>query len=220
MNAGLILAGGSSERLIAYDTPKQFIEVGGRMIISYCLRTFEQCPDIDVICVVADKSWRSQIGNYIFADPGDSRQQSIYNGLLALKASSPNCVVVHDAARPCVTVQNISDYIKAADEYDGSTPYLPVTETIYRSFNAKTIAGTLNRDELLIGQTPECYDFEPYLAANEKYVDMLGDFHGSSELAVKSGMKIALAKGNPDNFKITTNADLEKFKSIINGEQG
>lgn len=214
MNAGLILAGGKSERLTGYDIPKQFIEVGGKPIISYCLETFKKCQDIDVICVVADEKWHSQIGDYIFAESGISRQHSIFNGLLALKPYSPKNVIIHDSARPCVTVEDIMECITASHDYDGATPSLPVTETVYRSFNGKSIASTLNRDELFVGQTPECYDFEQYLEMHEKNSDMLASFRGSSEIAVNAGMKIAIARGNPENIKITSNTDLEYFRDI------
>lgn len=219
MTAGLILAGGTGTRIVGYDTPKQFLEVGGKTIISYCLETFRNCTEIDMICVVADEQWHFQIGDYLFAPAGSSRQQSIYNGLKALKPYTPEYVIIHDSARPCVTVDDIRNLKLAALEFDGATPSLPVTETIYRSFNKKTIANTLNRDELFLGQTPECYDFEQYFAAHEKYADMLDCFRGSSEIAVNAGMKISLCKGNPNNFKITTNDDLNRFKKII-GEGG
>jgi 2-C-methyl-D-erythritol 4-phosphate cytidylyltransferase len=214
LNAGLILAGGKGERLTGYNTPKQFLEVCGKMIISYCLDVFAKCKDIDIVCVVADAAFRAQIGGYIYAEPGASRQISIYNGLKELKEYAPKNVVIHDSARPLVTVRDISELLKSAEGFDGATPCLPVNETIYRSINGCTIESALNRDELVIGQTPECYNFEMYLAANEKFANMLNSFRGSSEVAVKAGMKIALAKGNPDNFKITSNADLKRFREI------
>jgi len=217
MNAGLILAGGKGERLTGYSTPKQFLEVGGRPVISYCLQTFQSCSDIDIICVVADEKWHTQIGNFLFAEPGISRQHSIYNGLKALQSFTPQYVVIHDAARPCVLTSTISECIAASRPYDGATPVLPVTETIYRSACGQVIAAALKRDELFVGQTPECYDFSLYLAAHERFASKLSDFRGSSEIAVNADMRIALAKGDPGNFKITTNTDLERFKSIING---
>lgn len=215
MNAGLILAGGIGARVKGYGTPKQYLEVGGKMVISYVLQTFEKCPDIDIICVVADKQWRSFIGDYVFAEPGISRQHSIYNGLKALQEYAPKWVVIHDAARPCVTVGDVHCLIKTALAYDGATPTLPVNETIYYSFNGKTIASTLARDQIFVGQTPECYDFEKYLAAHELFYEMFADFRGSSTIAVNAGMKIARAEGNVSNFKITNNADLERFREII-----
>lgn len=214
MNAGLILAGGLGTRVTGYDKPKQFLEIGGRTVISYCLETFQNCPDIDVICVVTEEKWQSLIGDYIFAEPGISRQHSIYNGLLALRAYAPKYVVIHDAARPCITTECISEYINASLDYDGATPTLSVNETIYYSFNGKTIASTLHRDQIFVGQTPECYDFKKYLAAHEQFYEMLADFRGSSTIAVNAGMKIARATGNPANFKITTNDDVERFRVI------
>lgn len=218
MNAGLILAGGKGERLTGYDKPKQFIEVGGKPVISYCLQTFEQCADIDLICVVIAEEYRGNLGSFLFADPGKSRQHSIYNGLLFLKQYAPDRVVVHDAARPLVTGADISDVITSSLACDGATPALPVTDTTYQSVDGKTITTTLNRDELFAGQTPECYDFKKYLGIHERLSDEeLSAVRGSSEIAVGFGMKIALAKGDECNFKITTNADLERFRTIVEG---
>jgi 2-C-methyl-D-erythritol 4-phosphate cytidylyltransferase len=217
MNAGLILAGGKGERLPGHDNPKQFIEVGGKALICYCLQAFEQCPDISLICVVIAEDRRDILsGACICAGPGKSRQHSSYNGLLALKRYNPTRVVIHDAARPLVTAMDITALIRAADGCDGATPVLPVTDTIYRSTDGKTIGGALNRDELFAGQTPECYDFKKYLAGHEKLTDdELFKIRGGSELAARFGMRIALAKGNPCNFKVTTNADLERFRAMV-----
>lgn len=216
MNAGIILAGGKGERLSS-DIPKQFIEIEGQPLINYALSVFNECNDIDLICVVVDEKYRAILnGEYVFAEPGISRQHSILNGLCALKAHSPSYVVVHDAARPLVTETDICGCIKGAKGYDGATPGLPVTDTTYQSTDGKTITKALNRDELFAGQTPECYDFKKYLALNESLSDSeLSKVRGSSEVAVNYGMQIAICKGNLDNFKITTNTDLERFKSIV-----
>jgi 2-C-methyl-D-erythritol 4-phosphate cytidylyltransferase len=221
MSAGLILAGGKGERLTGHNTPKQFIEVGGSPLILYCLRAFEQCPDISLVCVVIAEDRRSVLdGDYVRAEPGISRQHSIRNGLLALKRYNPKRVVIHDAARPLVTAEDITALIRAAEPCDGATPVLPVTDTVYRSADGKTIGDALNRDELFAGQTPECYDFKKYLAAHEKPTDEeLLRIRGSSELAVGFGMQIAICEGNPDNFKITTNADLERFRAMVENNE-
>jgi 2-C-methyl-D-erythritol 4-phosphate cytidylyltransferase len=221
MNAGLLLAGGKGERL-ASDIPKQCIELGGRPLMSYALSVLEKCADIDLICVVIAGQYRNLLnGDYVFALPGKSRQHSVYNGLSALSRYSPKLVVVHDAARPLVTADDISGCIRASDGYDGATPALPVSDTVYRSADGRAITALLNRDELFTGQTPECYDFEKYLNAHKNLSDgELSGIRGSSEIAVKSGMRIALCKGNADNFKVTTNADLERFRMIAERSEG
>jgi 2-C-methyl-D-erythritol 4-phosphate cytidylyltransferase len=216
LNAGLILAGGKGERLTGYGKPKQFIEINGKPLILYCLRAFEKCADIALVCVVAAEEWRPILGDYVYATPGKSRQHSIYNGLLALKKYSPGRVVIHDAARPSVTAADIEGVVSASIGYDGATPALRVTDTTYQSVDGITIASALNRDTLFAGQTPECYDFEKYLTLHEKLPDSeLAAVRGSSEPAVGFGMRIALCKGNPRNFKITTNSDLERFRAIV-----
>jgi 2-C-methyl-D-erythritol 4-phosphate cytidylyltransferase len=216
MNAALILAGGTGERLSELGSPKQFYEVGGKPIIQYALSSFESCADIGLVCVVIAEQWRHLLGDFAFADPGKTRQHSIYNGLCVLRAYSPELVVVHDAVRPLITSSDVSDCIIAAKGYDGSTPFLPVKDTIYQSTDGETITALLDRDKLFIGQTPECYDFAKYLAIHERLSDgELSEIRGSSEIAVRGEMTIHLFKGNERNLKITTASDLKYLKHLM-----
>jgi 2-C-methyl-D-erythritol 4-phosphate cytidylyltransferase len=183
----------------------------------YCVRTFERCADIDIIAIVAPALWERHLcdwlGEYgigkfkVYAQPGRTRQHSIFNGLLSLRSHCPANVIIHDAARPLVTEEDISDCIRAFDGYDGATPAVRLSDTVYQCTDGETITALLNRDELLAGLTPEGYDFTKYLAAHEALGDTeLGTIRGSSEIAFKAGMKIHLYKGNPQNIKITTQA--------------
>jgi 2-C-methyl-D-erythritol 4-phosphate cytidylyltransferase len=225
LTAGIILAGGISERLGELGNPKQFVEIYGTPLIMYCLRTFESCADINAIVIVAAQERQEQLHGWlnehnitkfkIFALPGKTRQHSIYNGLLASQHFNPDRVVIHDSARPLVSAQNIRDCIESSYNCGGATPTLPLNETVYKSTDGITIGALLNRDELFSGQTPECYNFADYLQAHKALSDTeLGNIRGSSEIAFKAGMKIRLYKGNPRNFKITTAADLEYFKYL------
>ena len=226
MTSGIILAGGSSERLSELGKPKQFVEVAGIPLIMYCLRTFEHCTGIDALVIVAPENWYEQLYNWLsdfginklktFALPGRTRQHSIYNGLLALQSLNPTRVVIHDAARPLVKEQDIRNTIHSSEGYDGASPVMPLKETVYQSLNGTIITALLNRDELFAGQTPECYDFAKYLEAHKSLSDTeLGIIRGSSEIAFKAGMIIHLHKGNVLNFKITTAADMEYFKYLV-----
>jgi D-ribitol-5-phosphate cytidylyltransferase len=87
MKVGIILAGGSSERLNELGVPKQFVEVSGVPLIMYSLRMFERCASIDAIAIVAPEQWQEQICKWLekngihrfktFALPGETRQHSI-----------------------------------------------------------------------------------------------------------------------------------------------
>lgn len=160
-----------------------------------------------------------------FAEPGKNRQLSIYNALLAIKdyMDKDAVVMIHDGVRPCLS----SELIERCDDAmnlrnpdqgssDGVMPYLEVKDTVYVKDADGNISGMLDRGSLAAGQTPEFFDYGKYLKANEDLSEeeMLL-IHGSTEPAVKAGMKIALVPGDEGNFKITTPEDLERFSQRL-----
>lgn len=222
MNTAIILAGGTGTRL-GGDIPKQYLEVGSKPVITYCLEKFEENQLIDEIVVVAAKEWHQFIQQHIhtitkfkcFAPAGSSRQHSIINGM---KAANPKTdrVIIHDAARPNVSDDTISQCIVGLDEYDGVMPVLPVKDTIYYSETGEQISSLLNRDQLFAGQAPESFLYNKYLSIHDGMTEEQLDLvRGSSEIAFRSGLKVKLIKGDEHNYKITTMADLEKFKSEV-----
>lgn len=222
MNTAIILAGGSGTRL-GGDIPKQYLEVGNKPVITYCLEKFEANPLIDEIVIVAAEEWEKFIlKNAVniskfrcFAPAGSSRQQSILNGL---KATNPKTdrVILHDAARPNVSDDTIFACLNGLDEYDGVMPVLPVKDTIYYCETGEKISSLLNRDQLFAGQAPESFLFKKYLAIHEGMnEEQLSLVRGSSEIAFRNGLNIKMIKGDEHNYKITTMDDLEKFKSEV-----
>lgn len=175
MNIAIILAGGTGTRL-GGDVPKQYIEVSGKPIISYCLDKFERHNQIDNIVIVASEMWQSYIMSWVkkdnlkkfsgFAPAGSSRQHSIVNGLIKAKsigAAADDNIIIHDAARPNVSECIISQCMDRLLEYDGAMPVLPVKDTIYLSENGENITSLLNRDQLYAGQAPESFKYGKYL---------------------------------------------------------
>lgn len=196
---------------------------GGRHLISYCLETFSNHPKVDKLVVVCAKEWRRLIADEIskisakeamFAEPGETRQLSILNGLRAIKPSgAEDWIIIHDAARPNVSSQLISDCFDAKNEgFDGAMPVTPVKDTVYQSIDGNSIYGLLDRSSLYAGQAPEAFNLSKYLKA---HVDLpfneLLKINGSSEIAYKMGLDIKLVNGDPNNYKITDSSDLERF---------
>lgn len=225
MNYAIILAGGTGSRMNLQSIPKQYIEVNGRPIISYAIEKFENHKKIDKIVVVVSKEWKKYVIELakkerflkmgIYAEAGSSRQMSIYNGLQAIKdiADDEDIVVVHDAARPCVDDMIITECLNGASVKDGAMPVIAVKDTIYVSKDGNKIDSLLNRDELYAGQAPESFKFGKYIKLHDCLSkEEIDAIRGSSELAYKGGMDIAIVKGSESNFKITTIEDLEKFK--------
>ncbi len=220
MNIALILSGGQGIRFCS-DTPKQYITIEGKPIISYCLETMVNHSMIDCIQIVADNKWHDFILNEIHSDkfkgfskPGKTRQLSIYNGLTdILKYADDNdCVLIHDAARPLVSDDLVKRCIESTYKHDGVLPVLPMKDTLYYSEDVKTISSLLSREKIFAGQAPEAFNLGKYFKANYDLMpDRILEINGSSEPAVIAGMDIAIIEGEESNFKITTKADMDKF---------
>ena len=224
MNIALILSGGTGTRF-GSDIPKQYIEVCGKMIISYCLETIINHQMIDFVQIVADKNWHKFILENInsekfmgFSEVGENRQLSIYNGLADIVgyANENDYVLIHDAARPLVSAEMITNCIKTLEHHDGVLPVLPMKDTVYFSDDGKCISQLVDRSKIYAGQAPEAFRLSKYLAANEALMpEKILAINGSTEPAIIAGMDIAMIDGDEKNFKITTKADLEKFKEYM-----
>ncbi|MCM1045672.1 MAG: 2-C-methyl-D-erythritol 4-phosphate cytidylyltransferase [Candidatus Gastranaerophilales bacterium] len=227
MNIALVLSGGTGTRL-GEDIPKQYIEVEGRQIISYCLERLSAHRLIDGIQIVAASAWQERIRNWIVRDgleekfrgfslPGENRQLSILHGLEDIRtyAKEEDVVLIHDAARPMLSEKMIADCLEGIQGSDGVIPVLPMKDTVYVSRDGKKVTGLLNRSEIFAGQAPEAFVLGKYLEANKSLLpERIRQINGSTESAILAGLDIAVIPGDEDNFKITTKADLERFIRI------
>lgn len=229
MNTAIILAGGVGSRMGA-DRPKQFLMVQDKPVISYCFDIFQKHNEIDNIVVVVNDKWKDFVQEYAdkygidkicgYAPAGETRQHSIYNGLKCVQktAADTDIVIIHDAARPLVSDEIITECINGANEFDGAMPVISVKDTVYQSKDGKTINKLLKRSELFAGQAPESFKFGKYLEIHNSVSDEeIGATAGSSEIAYRHGMEITMVKGSERNLKITTVEDLETFETILKG---
>lgn len=228
-NIAIVLSGGTGSRLGA-NVPKQYISVGGKPIISYCLQTFVDCETVDSIVIVLAEEWKQFVNEQIksfntkkkicYADSGETRQCSVYNGLKKVKEmgfTSDDIVIVHDAARPLCRKNLINRCLEACTAADGAMPAINVKDTLYVSEDGIHIKALLNRSQLRAGQAPEAFRFGKYMKAHEemKHEDLM-KINGSTEIAFKAGLNCVIVEGDPMNIKITTPEDLINFGSIIN----
>lgn len=228
MVTALLLSGGTGTRM-GVETPKQYIKVKGRMIIDYCLQTLLGHEAIDAVQIVADEMWQEKIlacveniwcGKFRgFSQPGKTRQLSVWNGLTDIRkyAGNGDHVLIHDAARPLVSAQQITDCLEAVKAgHDGALPVLPMKDTVYYSEDGAAVTSLLERSRIYAGQAPELFVLGKYYEANRAlFPERILRINGSTEPAVMAGMDIAMIPGDEGNFKITTKADLERFEEII-----
>lgn len=227
MNTAIILAGGVGTRMGA-DIPKQFICVKDKPIITYCLEIFEAHNMIDNIVIVASEQWQDFISEQIklynitkfygYAPPGATRQHSIFNGLKLAShfLCAQDIVIVHDAVRPLVSDQIITDCLNGAMEKDGALPVISVKDTVYQSINGDSIDKLLKREQLFAGQAPESFNFGKYYLIHTTVSDSeIASSVGSCVIAHRNGMDIKLVAGSERNIKITTKEDLDMFEAIL-----
>ncbi len=236
MNIAIILAGGSGSR-IGGDIPKQFMELSGQMMIMHSMKAFAESDYVSNIQIVANDEFREKIEDAIFensdgslaekflgfSEPGENRQLSIYNALKdigdILGAQNIDAVILHDAARPFVTVETVDACLLSLDEHEGAMPVLPMNDTVYFSRSGKKVEELLNRNNIYAGQAPEAFLYDRYLKANE---DLLPDkillIKGSTEPAVMAGMDVAMIPGDQRNFKVTTPEDLDRARKCFFSE--
>lgn len=232
MNIALFLSGGTGSR-VGGDIPKQYREVSGRPVFSYCMERLFMHEKIDGVQIVASPMWQEEmcqetrqvIGNALwdnkfrgFSLPGENRQLSIWNGLESIRAygKDEDYIFIHDAARPLLSAKQIEDCLKGAAGHDGAMPVLPMKDTVYYSEDGCTVGRLLDRKTIYAGQAPEVFLLGKYYEANKDLLpDRILKINGSTEPAVMAGMDIAMIPGDEKNFKITTKADLERFQKIM-----
>lgn len=234
MKIAILTASGVGSRT-KQDIPKQFIHVENKPIIIYTLEKFQNHPDIDEICVVILKGWEEMLKAYAeqfgitklkyIVNGGESGQESIYNGLNAIKTSYPDeevTVLIHDGNRPLVSNEIIDDALKTYEKYGNAVAAIPVVEVVFVVDESQDICSTesLNRDLLKRTQTPHVYNLNSILSLHNKALENgITDVAASCQLMQLFGLKSYFSLGSEKNLKITTLDDLEIFKSLLNSEQ-
>lgn len=224
----VLLSGGTGTRA-GSARPKQYIEVDGRSVFSYSVEALLQSELIQAVQVVAASQWQAYITQQLeelnglpklrgFSMPGRNRQESIYNGLrdCASQLRENDVVLIHDAARPFLSIDLVNRCILALDGHDGVLPVLRMRDTVYLSQNGKSISALLQREKVFAGQAPELFLFGKYYSANQALLqnDEILRINGSTEPAILAGMDVIMISGDESNFKITTGADLRRFQEI------
>ena len=231
MNIAIILSGGTGTRM-GLSTPKQYVEVNDKPIIQYCLDTILNHKTVDYAVIAVADDWvdfvrecveRSASGKPVYySQPGETRQGSIINALKVAKekgAAHEDIVLIHDAARPLLTSQLITECFQACKNADAVLPVIPVKDTVYMSKDGQIIDSLLERKTLWNGQAPEAFRFGSYYEANMKLTsDELLRITGSTEVSYRAGLKCVLIPGDTNNFKITTQEDLSNFESMVKNE--
>jgi 2-C-methyl-D-erythritol 4-phosphate cytidylyltransferase len=211
----IIVAAGSGSRL-GFSMPKAFVPLAGKPLLSWSLDTFLNHPSIcKVILVVPQSMLDETVSKFGSARVrcvvgGAERWESVRNGV---STSDADYVLIHDAARPFVTVEVIDSILDKSSYSDCVFTATPVVDTI-RKFTGDTAGDTINREELVRVGTPQ---FFKRSSLNTAFLSIKpGDALPTDEVMLmqKNGHTATIAWGDPNNFKITTIEDLRLAEAL------
>ena len=221
----LVPAAGSGARM-GEALPKQYLPLAGRPLIHHALATLCAVPRISAVFVVlaaADTEWR----RHDWSDPdkltvlrcgGETRADSVRNGLLAMaeRVGTEDWVLVHDAARPCLTVAQVETLIREiGDDPVGGLLAQPVADTLKRADGISRVVETVSRERLWRAQTPQMFRHGELLRALQACADVT-DEAGAIEAL---GLQPKLVNSGGANPKVTYPEDMRLAELILSDRE-
>lgn len=228
MNYVVVLAGGKGQRFGNNKISKQFVELTGIPMIVYSLKTAEKNKNIDEICIVVSESEEENVRNWIhkygitkvkyFARPGKERQQSVYNGLLALPAKARDTVMIMTSVCPFVSQRTIDNHYEMIHKYDATITVVKATDAITFSNDGKRVNRTLQKKKLYIQQGPQVFRYGVLMLGHKMYMEdeeySKMDVTEDSELVLNIGVECYMVMGDRFCIKVTYPEDLAIAESL------
>jgi len=214
----VIAAAGDSRRMEGGD--KILAVIAGKTVLAHVLDAFQECAAVDRVVVVLNEASLER-GREIMEEHGFSRvkaicrggerrQDSVYEGLKRLEGCG--WIVIHDGARPCITVDLIERGVLEAAETGSAIAAVPVKETVKRVGGDRVIEGTPPRHDLWLAQTPQVFRSDIIMEAYGRQREEVTD---DAALVEALGHKVKVYMGSYDNIKITTPEDLKVAEMVL-----
>ena len=217
----IIPAAGDGER---FGEKKQLKLLNGRPLIFHTIQPFVKSELINEIIVVVPKDNVNQLSRDFkstitskkieVVEGGETRQQSVYNGL-RISDKESKLICVHDGVRPFVTLALIEKVIKASMGHDGAILAIPSTDTIKKVMGDQ-ILETLPRETIWRAQTPQVFSKAALKEAIQIAIDEKLEGTDEASILEKIGYQIGFVEGSSLNVKITTKEDWIFAKAIFN----
>jgi len=212
----VIVAAGSSRRMGGVD--KLLAPLAGRPLLEHSISAFAGHPGVGAIVIVASEANQVAVEELVedvapearVVLGGARRRDSVRAGLGAL----PRCeyVLVHDGARPLVTAAMIDAALAGAREKDAAICAIQVADTVKQVDNYGFSRRTMDRDGLMLAQTPQAFRLELLLRAYAAHADDVTD---DAMLVELMGLPVRIVAGSPRNLKVTTPDDLVLAEALL-----
>ncbi len=229
MNIAIIKAGGIGSRMGA-GVPKQFITVGGKPIIIYTLEAFQRHPGIDRIVVVCVKGWSDILKMYAdnygisklvkIVEGGETSLKSIQNGVYSLRDEydANDIVLIHDANRPLISEEIISDVLVECKLHGMAVAAIPCTDEIavIGANDPKCSTEFTDHKKLVRVQTPDAYRLGTILSILDNATEeQLRNIGATNVLAIAQGHEMHFANGSETNIRLTTQEDITHLEAML-----
>lgn len=226
-NIALLIAGGSGARM-HQDIPKQFLTVNEKPVIAYTLEAFQKHADIDSIAVVCIEGWEQVLWAYArqfnitklqYVVPGgENGQSSIRNGVFELEKhfDKDDIVLIHDAIRPMVSQEIISDCIIKTRKCGCAIATIPCAEAMMQTVDGIISTGSYPRDNLKRTQTPQGFPVGKICDMHRLALERgITNSVASCTLMIELGEQVHFSAGSEKNIKLTTVEDIDIFKALL-----
>ncbi len=230
----IVLSAGKGKRM-GGKVPKQYLNLGGKPIIYYSLKTFEESfvDEVVLICAEGEEEYcrKEIVIKYGFSKVvkivtgGRERFNSVYNGLMA--ASGCDYVFIHDGARPFVTHHVLDRCLHYVEKYRAAVAAVPAKDTIKIENGDGFVKSTPERSLVWMIQTPQVFDFHLIRDAYEKLIEQEDRLRGAG-VSVTDDTMVAkmfsdvdakLVESTYSNIKITTPEDLILAEAILKNRE-
>lgn len=207
---------------------KQFLEINGTPIVFHTLRVFAGHRQVSQIVVALRKNEMERFrelldkeklgGKVDVVEGGDHRQESVANAVASLHAAPDDVVLVHDAVRPFVDDEIVSNVIREVEKHGAAIAGLPAVDTIKqveRTADGAIVTSTIPRERVVQAQTPQGFRFSVIQRAFQSAE--ADGFIGTDEasLVERLGESVWVVMGSARNIKITTPGDLELAEFLM-----
>lgn len=229
----LLLAAGSGRRFAAdandYSVPKQYIKIAGQTVLEHSLSAFDNSPLTSVVITLnPDDTHFADIKlngpfSVMTAVGGQTRADSVRLGLQALQrggAADSDWVLVHDAARCCVTEQEIKDLIQGCESAQrGGLLVSAINDTLKFSSDGQQVAKTINRDQVYAALTPQMFPLGVLLAALLSAQQRNLSLTDESSAMEAMGEQPIMVLGKQSNIKLTRVEQLPQIKFFLEHQE-
>jgi len=218
-----VIVGAGSGKRLGDPKPKAFVDLCGKPIVYYSLKTFVNHPAVDKTILVVPPAMIGEAAVIVnehtdftdrlqIAAGGDERWESVRNGCAV---ASGDWVLVHDAARPFVSNAVIDAVLEKRDDFECVITATPVADTIRTIADDGRCGATVDRSTLMRVGTPQLFRRERLMSAFDLIKDMPSAPTDEAALFERLGIAVGYSWGDAMNFKITEKADLETARAII-----